>query len=61
VIFCETCFCEKIPADFTISLVFQKHFYFVPMLESFIVDHMESNYSWDMFLWKNSGGLHSFM
>jgi len=22
------------------------------MLELFIVDHMESNYSWDMFLWK---------
>ena len=25
------------------------------------VDHMKGNFSWDMFLWKNSGGRHSFM
>jgi len=31
------------------------------MLESRDVDHMKGNWSWDMFLWKNSGGLHSFM
>jgi len=57
----ETFFCEKIQADFTISWVFQKHFNFVPMLELRNVDHMKSNGSWDMFLWKNSSRLHSFM
>jgi len=31
------------------------------MLESRNVDHMKSHCSWDMFWWKNSGGLHSFM
>jgi len=31
------------------------------MLESRNVDHVQSNCSWDMLLWKNSGGLHSFM
>ena len=30
------------------------------MLESPNVDHMKGNCSWDMNLWKNSGGLHSF-
>jgi len=30
------------------------------MLESRNVDHMKGNCSWDRFLWKNSGGLHSF-
>jgi len=24
-------------------------------------DHVKSNCSWDMFLWKNPGGLHAFM
>ena len=57
----ETCFCEKIQADFTLSWVFQRCFNFVPMLESRNVDHVKSNCSWDMFLWKNSGGLHTFM
>jgi len=31
------------------------------MLESPNVDHMKSNCSWVMFLWRNSGGLYSFM
>jgi len=31
------------------------------MLESRNVDHMKGNCSWDMTLWINSGGLHSFM
>jgi len=31
------------------------------MLELRIVDHVKSNCSWDMFSWKNSGGLHTFM
>jgi len=31
------------------------------MLESRNVDHVESNCSRDMFLWKNSGGLNTFM
>jgi len=31
------------------------------MLESRNVDHMKGNCSWDTILWKNSGGLHSFM
>ena len=57
----ETCFCENNQADYTVSWVLQKYFNFVPMLESRNVDHMKSNCSWDMFLWKNSGGLHSFM
>ena len=57
----ETCFCEKIQADFTLSWVFQKYFNFIPMLESQNVDHVKSNCSIDMFLWKNSGGLHTFM
>jgi len=56
----ETCFCEKIQADYTLSCVFQKYFNFVPMLESRNVDHIKGNRSWDMFLWKNSGGRHSF-
>jgi len=30
------------------------------MLESQKVDYLKSNCSWDMFLWKNSGGFHSF-
>jgi len=30
------------------------------MQESPNVDHMKSNRSWDMFLWKDSGGLHNF-
>jgi len=29
------------------------------MLESRNVDHVKSNCWWDMFLWKNSGGLHT--
>jgi len=41
----ETWFCEKILTDFTVSWVFQKHFNFVPMLESRKVDHMKSNCS----------------
>ena len=41
----ETCFCEKIQADYTVSRVFQKYFNFVPMLESRNVDHMKSNCS----------------
>jgi len=48
----ETCFCEKIRADFTVSWVFQKYFNFVLMLESRNMDHEKSNCSWDMFLWK---------
>jgi len=47
--------------DFTVSWIFQKYFNFVPILESHNVDHVKGNCSWDMFLWKNSGGLHSFM
>jgi len=47
--------------DITVSSVFYNYFNFVPMLESRNMDHMKSNSSWDMFLWKNSGGLHSFM
>jgi len=31
------------------------------MLESRNVDHVKSNFSWDMFFWKTSGELHSFM
>jgi len=41
----ETCFCEKIQADYTVSWVLQKYFNFVPMLESRNVDHMKSNCS----------------
>ena len=41
----ETCFCEKIQADYTVSWVFQIYFNFVPMIESSNVDHMKSNYS----------------
>jgi len=57
----ETCFCEKIQADFTVSSVSHEYFNFVPMLESRNVDHVKSDCSWDMFLWKNSGGRHTFM
>jgi len=57
----ETCFCEQIQADYTHLWVFHKYFNFVPMLESPNVDHMKRNCSWDIFLWRNSGGLHSFM
>jgi len=57
----ETCFCEKIQSDYTLSWVFQKCFNFVPMLESRNVDHMKGNCSWGMFLWKCSGRRHSFM
>jgi len=57
----ETGFCEKILANFTVSCVFHKYFNFVPMLELRKVDHVKGNCSWDMFLLKNSGGLHSFM
>jgi len=49
----ETCFCEKILADFTVSRVFQKYFNFVPMLESRNVGHMKGNCLWDIILWKN--------
>jgi len=45
----ETCFWEKIQADYTLSWVFQKYFYFVPMLESHNVNHVKGNCSWDMF------------
>jgi len=31
------------------------------MLESLNVDHMKSNCSWDMFFWRNSRRLHSFI
>ena len=41
----ETCFCEKIQADYTLSWVFQKYFNIVPMLESRNVDHMKGNCS----------------
>jgi len=57
----ETYFCEKIQADCTLSRVSQKYFNFAPMLESGNVDHVKSNCSWDLILWKNSGRLHSFM
>jgi len=57
----ETCFCEKIQADCTVSRIFQKYFNFVPLLEWRNVDQVKGNCSWDMFLWKNSGGLHNFM
>jgi len=56
-----TCFCEKIQTDYTLSCVFHKCFNFVPMLESRNVDQMKSYWSWDMFLWKHSSGLHAFM
>jgi len=32
-----------------------------PTLEQDNVDHKKGNCSWDMFLWKTSGGLNSFM
>jgi len=48
----ETCFCEKILADNTVSSVFQKYFNFVPMLESRNVDHVKITCSWDMFFVK---------
>jgi len=54
-------FVKKLQADYTISWVFQKYFNFVLMLESRNVDHVKSNCSWDMFLWKNSSSLHTFM
>jgi len=57
----ETSSCEKILADYTLSWVFQKSFKIVSMLESRNVDHVKSNCSWDMFLRKNSGGLHTFL
>jgi len=57
----ETCFCKKIQVDFTVSWVFRKYFNFVLVLESRNMHHVKSNCSWDMFLWKNSGGLHIFM
>jgi len=41
----ETCFCETIQADCTVSWVLQKYFYFLPFLESRNVDHMKSNWS----------------
>jgi len=31
------------------------------MLDSRNVDHVKSNCSWDMFLWKNPGRIHSFI
>jgi len=31
------------------------------MIESRNVDHVKSDCSWDTFLWKNSGGLHTFI
>jgi len=48
----ETCFSEKIQADYTLSWVFQKYFNILPMLESRNADHMKGNCSWDMFFWK---------
>jgi len=57
----ETYFCEKLLTNYTLSWVFQKYFNSVPMPESRNVDHMKGNCSWDMILWINSGGLHSFM
>jgi len=57
----ETWFFESIQADYTVSWVFQKYFNFVPLVESRNVHHVKGNCSWDMFLWKNSGGRHSFM
>ena len=57
----EICFCEYIQADFSVSWVYQKYFNFVHMLESCNLEHMKANCSWDMFLWKNSSGLHTFM
>ena len=52
---------KKILVYYTLSWVFQKCFFFVPMIESRNVDHIKSDCSWDKFLWKKSGGLHSFM
>jgi len=48
----ETCFCEKILSESTVSWVVQKYFNFIPLLESRNVHHVKSNCSWDMFLWK---------
>ena len=45
----ETCFCEKIQVDYTLSWVFHKYFNFVPMLESRNMDHEKRNCSWDIF------------
>jgi len=56
----EIWFCEKILAVYTVSWVYQIYFNFVPMLESRNVDHVKSNCSWDMFLWKEFGRFHSF-
>jgi len=41
----ETCFCEKIQADYKLSWVFKKYFNFVHMLESQYMDHMKCNCS----------------
>jgi len=41
----ETCFCEKIQADFTVSWVFQKYFNFIPMLELRNVAYLKCNCS----------------
>jgi len=48
-------------ADFTVSRVFHECFKLVPMLESQNVDQVKFNCWWDMFWWKNSSRLHSFM
>ena len=47
--------------DITVSSVFLNYFNFVPRLESRNMDRVKTNCSWDMVLWKNSGGLHSLM
>jgi len=60
-LFVRHVFGKKFQADYTLSYIFQKYFNFVPKLESRNVDHMKSNCSWGMCLWKNSGGLHTFM
>jgi len=61
VIVCETSFCENNLANFPVSWVFQNYLNFAPMLESRNVDHVKSNCSLDMFLWKTSGRIHIFI
>jgi len=61
VIVWETCFWEMILADFPVLWVNQKYFNFAPMIELQKVDPTNCNCSWDIFLWKEFGGLPSFM
>jgi len=60
--FCTTkCLFKSNCSDITVSSVFRHYFNFVPMLKSRNVDHVRGNCSWDMFLWKTSSRLHTFM